>query len=568
MALSEELGGRVAYFDETPPPELVDLVYRINTKSGFREISVGLGLPMPEGQAATSFRDLEDVCRNMLRRHEKIIVKLDRSSNGYGNLVLSQSDLPDPGCHLAGHIAAFREQPDRFMVEEFLTFVALPSVEMTVQSDGSRFDYICDQRVEPKAGMATPPEGLGEQTIADLEKAGTIFGAWLHGQGYRGVFDVDGGCLADGTMIFTETNVRRTAGSHLQDIARRLLGPAHPRDRVWISGNVSLPRPKSLVQLESILEKMELFYDEANRKGTIFPVDHVGGARCNYQIFCRLHGRSTGDGAAAPQGGRPMNVPPTSESRIRPGTWNKGQRVERKQAILNRAFAQGVIGPGTTATAFMDFDGLAETVNRLRHAFPSCWRHRFAVKANPLVAVLRELSAFGLEMEAASAGEIAVCKVAGVPKTKISFNSPVKTEQEIRDALAGGLPLSIDNVQEFERIARLRAGEDARTFPPAGFRINPQVGAGEIALTSTAHRSSKFGYPIEEIGARERLVALLPGSPLADVPACSHRLPGRALRANGREHRSGAGSCPRHQPRRVQAVDCGNQYRRWPADPL
>ncbi|GAB4513333.1 MAG: hypothetical protein Tsb0019_10580 [Roseibium sp.] len=283
--LSDLLGGSIDLFDGTPPSPLVDLVYRLNTKSGFREVAAELGLPMPAGLVAEGRPALEDACRQMLCRHDGVMVKLDRSSNGYGNLPLSREDLPDLSARLENHFAGFGSQPDRYMVEEFLAFAALPSVEMTVRTDGLRFDYVCDQRLTPKAGMATPPAGLERKSLSQLEDAGKIFGAWLHSRGYRGVFDVDGGMLADGSIVFTETNTRRTAGSHLHDIARRLLGPEYLSGRVWLSGSAGLAEARPMQVLEELLDRNGLLYDAGAGLGAVLPVDHVTGERCFYQIF-------------------------------------------------------------------------------------------------------------------------------------------------------------------------------------------------------------------------------------------------------------------------------------------
>ncbi len=189
-----------------------------------------------------------------------------------------------------------------------------------------------------------------------------------------------------------------------------------------------------------------------------------------------------------------------------PAPWSKRDRAVRWFFVAEHAFDTGVVDEATTVVAVMDFDGLGETVGRLRRAFPDWWRHRFAVKANPLTAVIGELSALGLEMEAASAGEIAACTAAGVSGTCISYNSPVKTVQEIQTCLEAGIALSIDNEQEFRRVANMRGACTGRKKSLVGFRINPQVGGGDISLTSTAHSSSKFGFPIQDSGARELLI--------------------------------------------------------------
>lgn len=284
-ALAHRVGGRIRGYDDAPSPGLIDLIYRLNTKSGFREAAGGLDIALPEGRAARGAERLEEACRGMLRQCPSVIVKLDRSSNGYGNLVLGQSDIAELPARLARHFAGFAGQGDCYMVEEFLAFDALPSVEMTATGDGLRLDYICDQRVEPKAGMATPPAGLAPHTLSALQDAGAVFGSWLRAEGYRGVFDVDGGMLAGGDMVFTETNTRRTAGSHLNDIARRLLGPSFLHDRVWLSGHVGLATARPLSALEARLKEAGLLYDRVARTGVILPVDHVAGERCYYQIF-------------------------------------------------------------------------------------------------------------------------------------------------------------------------------------------------------------------------------------------------------------------------------------------
>lgn len=196
-----------------------------------------------------------------------------------------------------------------------------------------------------------------------------------------------------------------------------------------------------------------------------------------------------------------------------PPVWDKAYRSKRKQAIINRASVDDLIGPDLTSIAIMDFEGLKATVHGLQNAFPKWWRHRFAVKANSLVPVLKKLHDLGLEMEAASAGEIAACRNAGVPNDKISFNSPVKTLAELRAALADGLSLSIDNEQELKRIVDLVGSMPAKKLTSVGFRVNPQMGAGKIELTSTANPSSKFGFPLADGDSRERLIAMYSNYP-------------------------------------------------------
>jgi diaminopimelate decarboxylase len=142
-----------------------------------------------------------------------------------------------------------------------------------------------------------------------------------------------------------------------------------------------------------------------------------------------------------------------------------------------------------------DLDRLTLRLQALLDAFPSSTLHGIAVKANPLVAVLEVVVQAGAGLECASIEEVELARAAGCPPARIIFDSPAKTREEIELALQLGLHLNVDNLSELARIA---AHVDTHG-PPAGhvgLRINPQVGAGSIAITSVAGRTSKFGEPL------------------------------------------------------------------------
>jgi diaminopimelate decarboxylase len=77
----------------------------------------------------------------------------------------------------------------------------------------------------------------------------------------------------------------------------------------------------------------------------------------------------------------------------------------------------------------------------------------------------------------------------------VVYDSPAKTVTEITAALALGVRINADNLDEIERIAAAR--ERAGTASLVGLRINPLVGAGSIATTGVAARTSKFGVAID-----------------------------------------------------------------------
>jgi len=172
-------------------------------------------------------------------------------------------------------------------------------------------------------------------------------------------------------------------------------------------------------------------------------------------------------------------------------------------ALLSRALSEGWITNEDTAAVFFDLGLLAARLERLRRAFPTSALHTTAIKANPLLAVLKRMAGWGAGAEAASLPELKLAARAGFPAETIVFDSPAKTREEIRYALAAGAYLNADNLDEVERIAdaigEMRGGPGGQARPArAGLRLNPQVGTGRISATSTAGVYSKFGVPIAE----------------------------------------------------------------------
>ncbi|MGK5545144.1 diaminopimelate decarboxylase [Streptomyces sp. URMC 127] len=184
--------------------------------------------------------------------------------------------------------------------------------------------------------------------------------------------------------------------------------------------------------------------------------------------------------------------------------------AQRRERILREAVRQGLLDrERSLLAAFVDLDGVAATVGSLHRAFPSSPSappvlHAFAAKANSLVPVLAELRRLGMGCEVASAGELARALAAGFAPDRIVFDSPAKTEAELRYALGLGVTVNADNHQELARIDRALGGR--APLSKIGVRVNSQLGGGAIAAMSTATSTSKFGVPLADPGSRRELL--------------------------------------------------------------
>ncbi|MEU8774588.1 diaminopimelate decarboxylase [Streptomyces sp. NPDC048606] len=191
-------------------------------------------------------------------------------------------------------------------------------------------------------------------------------------------------------------------------------------------------------------------------------------------------------------------------------THDPGAETTARRDRAVRAAVEAGLLDAEPVTCLLDVAGVRASAAALTDAFAAHLApgtpvlHAFAVKACPLVPVLRLLADAGLGCEVAGPGELALARAAGLPAERIVLDSPAKTPEELRGALALGVAVNADNRQELERLDALVAA--APTTSPIGVRINPQTGAGAIDALSTATATSKFGIALRDPGARAWLV--------------------------------------------------------------
>lgn len=182
-------------------------------------------------------------------------------------------------------------------------------------------------------------------------------------------------------------------------------------------------------------------------------------------------------------------------------------RAERLRRAVERAVAHGWLCPDPAAgdrgaaVVVHDLDAMDERLSELRRATPGDALHAVAIKANPVGGVLDHLAQGGAGLEAASKVELHLA-LRRLPPERVVFDSPCKTIDDLRLALDQGVLLNLDSLAELERVVAMLDG--GRPAGPVGLRINPDVGPGTIAATSTAMAGSKFG--VELATERQRVV--------------------------------------------------------------
>lgn len=155
---------------------------------------------------------------------------------------------------------------------------------------------------------------------------------------------------------------------------------------------------------------------------------------------------------------------------------------------------------------------IRENVRRFREAFAGFpLELRYAVKANPLGAILRLLSREGVGAEVVSGGELLRALRAGFPPGKILFTGVGKTRHELELALREGIEaVVVESVDELRALAGI-AGELGTTVPVA-LRINPPLAPDTHPHLSTGGVGTKFG--LDPAAARAALSEVARASPL------------------------------------------------------
>ena len=159
-------------------------------------------------------------------------------------------------------------------------------------------------------------------------------------------------------------------------------------------------------------------------------------------------------------------------------------------------------------TPFYAYDRrlLTERVAQLRHHLDAEVKLHYAIKANPMPALVSHLVQLVDGLDVASGGELRVALDAGANARDISLAGPGKSEAELRQAVAAGILVNVESMREIELLGRL-SGE---TQMPArvAVRINPDF---ELKLSGMKMGGGpkQFGIDAEIVPeALERIGAL------------------------------------------------------------
>jgi diaminopimelate decarboxylase len=160
---------------------------------------------------------------------------------------------------------------------------------------------------------------------------------------------------------------------------------------------------------------------------------------------------------------------------------------------------------GTPFYAY-DREEISARVHELRTLLPEGVCLHYAMKANPMPAVVEHLAKRVDGLDVASLGELQIALDAGAAPSTISFAGPGKRDAELRGAVAAGVTVNLESEGETERVAAL--GRSLGVRPRVAVRVNP-----DFELKASGMRmgggAKPFGVDAERVPALLRRIGEL-----------------------------------------------------------
>lgn len=281
--------GLSVFTPEAPEEEDSWTVNFFGSKSGIRQLAqqsraAEPDFIMPEGHIVTGIVDTAKIAAKKYINEHGVVLKTNKGHSGAGVLIFRDGDLPSTyeACEIA-ILSALKKDAYWNMfpivVESFISVNpsiggGFPNVEFQILKNGHvEFLYYCSMRVSDEGvfkGVEINNEVLSDHVSARIVDTGFFIGEQYRAAGYRGYYDVDFVAARNGQLYVTESNVRRTGGTHVYELAMRLFGKDFLYSTYILSNNAyKLPDAKSHTT-QSLLGALEpIAFDKKKKEGVI-----------------------------------------------------------------------------------------------------------------------------------------------------------------------------------------------------------------------------------------------------------------------------------------------------------
>jgi len=266
--------GLNVFVDNMPSKGRYDLVKYLDSKSGFRKEIEKLDVKCPKGYICQTTDELKNMIDWFKTNERPFIIKADQGESGWGLILVN--DLQTATNSLINQVSTETIWLNGSCIVEELVDIdesmgsCSPSAELFVTDSEVKITYICSQIVVngefqgTVVGKGAIPPDIAKQ----IKEPALILGEHFQSLGYRGIFDIDYVISKTGEIFAVETNARRTGGTHVYDLAKKLFG-ADFENHSFIS-NDHFEYSERIKSIAELLEKTSKhIYSKDNKMGII-----------------------------------------------------------------------------------------------------------------------------------------------------------------------------------------------------------------------------------------------------------------------------------------------------------
>lgn len=305
--------GLTIFTPEAPEEEDAWTVNFFGSKSGIRQLSqqsraIEPDFIMADGIVVSGIIDASRIAANKYVSEHGVVLKTNKGHSGAGVLLLREGELPTEYSQCQKAILEILEKDAYWklfpiVIESLLSVNqsvggGFPSVEFQVQKNGHvEFLYYGGMRVTKDGvfnGMEIHNDAISEQAAVRMVDTGFFIGEQYRADGYRGYFDVDFVASKNGQMYVTESNVRRTGGTHVFATAERLFGKDFMYMTCILSNNAyALTKDKTYTFNEMLTILAPVLFNKQTREGLIIISENLlSYHELGYIIFAKTEKRA------------------------------------------------------------------------------------------------------------------------------------------------------------------------------------------------------------------------------------------------------------------------------------
>lgn len=259
------------------------------SKSGIRQLSQQFNADEPDfkmadGLISVGIENTAKIAANLYIKNGGIVIKTNKGHSGAGILIYKPDELPQSYdlCEkfIYQNLAKekyWREFPiilEKYIEPNNQIGWGYPNIEFKIHQNGRiEMLYYCTCRITDKGvfkGIEIHENVLPDKISAQLIDTGFFIGEKYSKQGYKGYFDVDFIAAKSNNLFVTESNIRRTGGTHVYFLAKALYGDNFMQEIYVLSNNLYDIKTKTAIASEELFSILEpVMFNKSKMEGCV-----------------------------------------------------------------------------------------------------------------------------------------------------------------------------------------------------------------------------------------------------------------------------------------------------------